>query len=69
MTPEFHKSARSVYFGSPLEDVACCAAAQRRCRQPIVPFRCSKKNTAQIVTLFALGNLWMTHRQLMGAQG
>ena len=27
------------------------------------------KNTAQLVTLFALSNLWMARRQLMGAQG
>ena len=34
-----------------------------------VRYRGLKKNTAQIVTLFALGNLWMARRQLMGAQG
>ena len=28
-----------------------------------------KKNTAQIVTLFALANLWMVRHQLLGAQG
>ena len=27
------------------------------------------KNTAQLVTLFALSNLWMVRRQLMKAQG
>ena len=27
------------------------------------------KNTAQLMTLFALGNLWMARRQLIGAQG
>ena len=27
-----------------------------------------KKNTAQIVTLFALSNLWMVRHQLMGAK-
>jgi transposase, IS5 family len=27
------------------------------------------KNTAQLMTLFALSNLWMTRRHLMGAQG
>ena len=27
------------------------------------------KNTAQLVTLFALSNLWMARRQLMGKQG
>jgi IS5 family transposase len=27
------------------------------------------KNTAQLVTLFALSNLWMARRQLMEAQG
>ena len=27
------------------------------------------KNTAQLVTLFALSNLWMARRQLMGARG
>ena len=26
------------------------------------------KNTAQLVTLFALSNLWMARRQLMGGQ-
>jgi IS5 family transposase len=31
-------------------------------------YRGLKKNTAQIITLFALGNLWMARRQLMGAQ-
>jgi len=34
-----------------------------------VRYRGLKKNTAQIVTLFALGNLWMARRQLMGAGG
>ena len=32
-----------------------------------VRYRGLKKNTAQIVTLFALGNLWMARRRLMGA--
>ena len=27
-----------------------------------------KKNTAQLVTLFALSNLWMVRSKLMGAQ-
>jgi len=27
----------------------------------------AKKSTVQIVTLFALGNLWMARRPLMGA--
>lgn len=34
-----------------------------------VRYRGLKKNTAQIVTLFALGNLWMARRRLMGAAG
>jgi IS5 family transposase len=34
-----------------------------------VRYRGLAKNTAQIVTLFALGNLWMARRQLMGAPG
>ncbi len=34
-----------------------------------VRYRGLKKNTAQIVTLFALGNLWMVRRRLMGATG
>ena len=34
-----------------------------------VRYRGLKKNTAQIVTLFALSNLWMARRQLMGLQG
>ena len=34
-----------------------------------VRYRGLKKNTAQIVTLFALGNLWMARRRLMGAVG
>jgi IS5 family transposase len=34
-----------------------------------VRYRGLAKNTAQIVTLFALSNLWMVRRQLMGAQG
>ncbi len=31
-----------------------------------VRYRGLKKNTAQITTLFALSNLWMAHRELMG---
>jgi transposase, IS5 family len=34
-----------------------------------VRYRGLAKNTAQIVTLFALNNLWMARRQLMGALG
>ncbi|URI06280.1 IS5 family transposase [Aquincola tertiaricarbonis] len=34
-----------------------------------VRYRGLAKNTAQIVTLFALSNLWMARRQLIGAQG
>ena len=34
-----------------------------------VPYRGLEKNTAQLVTLFALSNLWMARRQLMGARG
>lgn len=34
-----------------------------------VRYRGLKKNTAQIVTLFALSNLWMARRRLMGAMG
>jgi IS5 family transposase len=34
-----------------------------------VRYRGLAKNTAQIVTLFALSNLWMVRRQLMGAKG
>jgi len=34
-----------------------------------VRYRGLAKNTAQIVTLFALSNLWMARRQLMKAQG
>lgn len=34
-----------------------------------VRYRGLMKNTAQIVTLFALSNLWMARRQLMGARG
>lgn len=34
-----------------------------------VRYRGLKKNTAQLVTLFALSNLWMVRRQLMGARG
>jgi IS5 family transposase len=34
-----------------------------------VRYRGLKKNTAQIVTLFALSNLWMARRRLMGAPG
>ena len=34
-----------------------------------VRYRGLAKNTAQIVTLFALSNLWMVRRQLMGARG
>ena len=34
-----------------------------------VRYRGLAKNTAQLVTLFALSNLWMSRRQLMGTQG
>jgi IS5 family transposase len=34
-----------------------------------VRYRGLAKNTAQIVTLFALGNLWMARRRLMEAAG
>jgi IS5 family transposase len=34
-----------------------------------VRFRGFKKNTAQLVTLFALSNLWMVRGKLMEAQG
>jgi len=33
-----------------------------------VRYRGLKKNTAQLHTLFALSNLWMARRHLMGAQ-
>ena len=34
-----------------------------------VRYRGLKKNTAQLVTLFALSNLWMVRGKLMKAQG
>jgi IS5 family transposase len=34
-----------------------------------VRYRGLKKNTAQLVTLFALSNLWMVRGKLIGAQG
>ncbi len=34
-----------------------------------VRYRGLAKNTAQLVTLFALSNLWMARRQMMGTQG
>jgi IS5 family transposase len=34
-----------------------------------VRYRGLAKNTAQLVTLFALSNLWMARRQMMGARG
>jgi IS5 family transposase len=34
-----------------------------------VRYRGLAKNTAQIITLFALSNLWMARRPLMQAQG
>lgn len=34
-----------------------------------VRYRGLAKNKGQILTLFALGNLWMARRQLIGAQG
>ena len=34
-----------------------------------VRYRGLKKNTAQIITLFALSNLWMVRSKLMQAQG
>ena len=33
-----------------------------------VRYRGLKKNTAQLITLFALSNLWMARHQLMAAQ-
>jgi IS5 family transposase len=32
-------------------------------------FRGLAKNTAQLVTLFALSNLWMAHRHLLNSTG
>jgi IS5 family transposase len=32
-----------------------------------VRFKGLQKNTAQLLTLFALSNLWMARRQLLGA--
>ncbi len=32
-------------------------------------YRGLKKNTAQLITLFALSNLWMVRTKLQGAQG
>lgn len=34
-----------------------------------VRYRNLAKNTAQLVTLLALSNLWMAHRQLIGTKG
>ena len=34
-----------------------------------VRYRGLKKNTAQIVTLFALANLWMARHKLMNSMG
>jgi IS5 family transposase len=34
-----------------------------------VRYRGMAKNTAQLVTLFALSNLWMARRGLMGERG
>ena len=34
-----------------------------------VRYRGLAKNTARLTMLFALGNLWMARRQLLGAQG
>ena len=34
-----------------------------------VRYRGLRKNTAQLVTLFALSNFWMAHIELTGAQG
>jgi IS5 family transposase len=34
-----------------------------------VRFRGSIKNAAQLVTLFALSNLWMVRKKIIGAQG
>ena len=34
-----------------------------------VRYRSLAKNTAQVVTLFALGNLWMARRNLVEAKG
>ena len=35
---------------------------------PKVRYRGSVKNTAQVVTLFALSNLWMAPRRLIGVE-
>ena len=42
---------------------------KRQSRFTKVRYRGLAKNTAQIITLFALSNLWMARRPLMQVQG
>jgi len=44
-------------------------ARKRRLCRTNVRYRGLKRNTAQIVTLFALENQWLARRQLLGAMG
>jgi len=44
-------------------------AIKRQLGYTKVRYRGLAKNTSQVLTLFALSNVWMTRRQLMPAQG
>ena len=46
-----------------------CRVLKRQFGFTKVRYRGLRKNTAQLVTLFALSNLWMARRQLMGVRG
>ena len=46
-----------------------CRVVKRQFGYVKVRYRRLKKNTAQIITLFALSNLWMVRSKLMQAQG
>ena len=46
-----------------------CRVVKRQFGYVKVRYRGLKKNTAQIITLFALSNLWMVRSKLMQAQG
>ena len=76
---EFMRAVRPKFRGCP-EFCVNGAGIQTKVEHPFrvikrqfgytkVCYRGLKKNTAQIVTLFALSNLWMARRKMMGSTG
>ncbi len=70
-------SKRSVHYKAKRRIELCKAQARPKVEHPFrvinrqfgfvkVRFRVLMKNTAQLTTLFALSNLWMSRKQLMG---